>query len=93
LATRYTIEYASGVFKDLKALSVDVRRRALEALEAVETILAENPYRGRPLAGAFKGLLKYRIGDCPIVYSVEKHRLVVFVLRIRHRKDVYRGLQ
>ena len=89
MATKYTIEYASSVFKDLKALSADVRRRAIEA---VETILAEDPYRGRPLTGAFKGLLKYRIGDYRIIYSVEKHRLVIFVLRIRHRKDVCRGL-
>ena len=71
-------------------LSGDVRKRAMEA---VETILADDPYRGRPLAGAFKGLMKYRIGDYRIIYSIEKHRLVIFVLRIRHRKDVYRGLQ
>ena len=87
--TKFTIEYASGVVKDLKGLSKDVRQRALNA---VETIIAADPTRGRPLTGPFKGLLKYRIGDYRIIYSIEKHRLVVFVLRLRHRKDVYRGL-
>lgn len=87
--TKFRIEYAAGVLRDLKGLPREVRVRALEA---VEQVLAADPFLGRPLAGSFKGLFKFRIGDYRIIYAVERHRLVIFVLRIRHRKDVYRGL-
>lgn len=85
----YKVEYAGSVEKDLKRLPHKIKIRALNI---VEQIVAKNPSLGRPLVGPYKGLFKYRIGDYRIVYSIEKDRLVVFVLRIRHRKDVYRGL-
>jgi len=85
----YRVEYSKGVLKDLKALPQTVQRKALEI---VENALAKDPYIGKPLSGPFKGLFKYRMGDYRIIYSVEGFRLIVFVLRIRHRKDVYRGI-
>jgi mRNA interferase RelE/StbE len=85
----YKVEYAKGVIKDLKPLPKPTRAKAIDV---VENILAVDPYQGKALAGSFKGLYRYRIGDYRIVYSIEEDRLVVFVLRIRHRKDAYRGL-
>lgn len=85
----YKVEYAKGVIKDLKSLSKDVRNKALQA---VEKILARDPQAGKPLTATYKGLWKFRIGDYRIIYTIEKERLVIFVLRIQHRKDVYRGI-
>ncbi len=85
----FRVEYAKSVTKDLKSLPKQLRARALNV---AEDILARDPYQGRPLAGPYKGLYRFRVGDYRIVYSIEKKRLVVLVLRIRHRKDVYRGL-
>jgi len=83
----YKVEYAKGVFKDLKSLPKKIQRKALEF---VEKHLADDPFMGKPLSGKFKGLWKLRIGDYRIVYTIEKARLIIFVLRIRHRKEVYR---
>jgi len=85
----YKVEYARGVVKDLKALPKEIRQKALKI---VEKILATDPRMGKPLTGPYKGLWKYRIGDYRIIYAIEDKRLVVFVLRIRHRKDVYHGI-
>lgn len=85
----YKVEYAKGVLKDLKGLSSPIRNRALEV---VEKILLQNPRLGKPLKGPYKGLWKFRMEDYRIIYSIEENRLVVFVLRIRHRKDVYHGI-
>jgi mRNA interferase RelE/StbE len=85
----FKVEYAKGVLKDLKKLPKEVRE---QALEVVEKILAAEPHAGKPLTGPYKGLWKYRIGDYRIIYSIERDRLVIFVLRIRHRKDVYQGI-
>lgn len=86
---KFKVEYAKGVVKDLKKLQPSVRKKALQA---VEEVLAADPHAGRPLTGIHKGLWKYRIGDYRIIYSIEQSRLVIFVLRIRHRKDVYTGI-
>lgn len=85
----FSIEYAKSVAKDLKSLPKPLRARALDV---AEDILARDPYQGKPLTGPYKGLYRFRVGEYRIVYSIEKDRLVVLVLRIRHRKDVYRGL-
>lgn len=84
----YRVEYARSVAKDLKGVPVAVRAKALAVVEAV---LAQDPRSGTPLTGPHKGLWKYRVGDYRIVYTIEKDRLCILVLRIRHRKDVYSG--
>ncbi|MFZ0777735.1 MAG: type II toxin-antitoxin system RelE/ParE family toxin, partial [Xanthobacteraceae bacterium] len=44
---------------------------------------------GRPLTGDLKGLWRYRIGDHRIVASIEDDRLVVLIVTVGHRRDVY----
>ncbi len=85
----YKVEYARGVTKDLSKLPKNI---VAKALEIVEKELAKNPEAGKPLTGPYKGLWKYRLGDYRIIYTIERSKLVVFVLRIRHRKDVYHGI-
>jgi mRNA interferase RelE/StbE len=85
----FRVEYAKSVAKDLKPLPKRVRERALET---VENVLANDPFQGKPLSGSYKGLYRFRIGEYRIIYSIERDKLVVFVLRIRHRKDAYRGI-
>lgn len=85
----FRVEYAKSVVKDLRPLPKPVRERALNV---VETVLANDPYQGKPLTGPNRGLYRFRVGDYRIIYSIEKEKLVVLVLRIRHRKDAYRGL-
>ena len=86
----YKIEYAKSVIKDLKKLPKEIKTKALTI---VEKILVNNPHLGKPLTGPFKGLWKYRVGDYRIIYSIEKAKLIIFVLKIRHRKDVYSGIR
>ena len=85
----YRVEYAKGVTKDLKPLPKKVRARALEV---VENILATDPYQGKPLAGTYQGLHRFRVADDHIVSSIEREKLTIFALRIRDRKDAYRGI-
>jgi mRNA interferase RelE/StbE len=52
--------------------------------------LAKNPEAGVPLRGDLKGLFKYRVGVYRILYTVERKILLVTVIDIGHRKEVYR---
>jgi mRNA interferase RelE/StbE len=45
---------------------------------------------GKPLHGDKQGLWRYRVGDYRIVCDIQEERITVLVLRVAHRKDVYR---
>jgi len=79
------VQYKASVARDLKRID---KTQARSLVEKLEKTLNENRDVGEPLKGEFRGLFKYRIGDYRIIYS--KTTDGVLVLRIAHRKEVYR---
>jgi len=51
--------------------------------------LSENPYEGKPLHGELKGYWSYRVGIYRILYVIRQTEIVIEILRIQHRKEVY----
>jgi len=45
---------------------------------------------GEPLQGTLTALWRYRVGDYRIICTLEHDRLVVLVLRIGHRREIYK---
>jgi len=83
---RYKIFFKKSVWKDLQAIPKKDLRKILHRIES----LADDP-RG---SGSRKlsGEEKYRIrqGRYRIVYSIQDNDLTVWVVKVAHRKDVYR---
>lgn len=83
----WTIVYKQSVQRDLKRISRDMQyiiRRA------IEDKLMVDPLRfGLPLRRNLKGLMKLRVGDYRIIYSIEKGTVTVHVMKIGHRREVY----
>ena len=52
--------------------------------------LALNPDLGEFLKGEWKGYRKYRTGNYRIIYRIEHGRLMIYIITIDDRKDVYR---
>ncbi len=68
--------------------------KAREQIDGRIVALASNPYPAgtKALQGKeFAGLHRIRSGDYRIVYQVVEARLVISVVRIGNRRDVYRG--
>ncbi len=78
------IEYKASVERDLKRIGTKEVNRVINKIEKV---LGEDPHKGIPLKGEYKGLFRFRVGDYRIIYT--KIRDGVLVLRIRHRGKVY----
>lgn len=83
----YSISYAPSAAKVIRKLDMQTARRLLEAIGA----LAKEP---RP-SGCIQlkggdGELRIRVGDYRVVYDVQDEELVVLVLRVGHRREVYR---
>jgi mRNA interferase RelE/StbE len=52
---------------------------------------ADDPRQwGKPLYGDKRGLWRYRVGDYRLICDIEDEKVIVLVLEVRHRKDVYR---
>jgi mRNA interferase RelE/StbE len=90
LAPRYRIQILPRAARELAALPYDVRQRIDTKIQS----LADNPRRQgvEKLAGE-DGLYRVRAGDYRIVYAIQDDVLLVLVVRIGHRGEVYRSLR
>ena len=82
----YKITFKKSVSKDFKKIDI---KKAEEILNKIETDLAENADKNPALKGKFAGLRKYRVGDYRVIYTI-LHENVVLILRVAHRKEVYK---
>jgi mRNA interferase RelE/StbE len=84
---RYRVEIMRSALKQLEAL----RREEQERLTAEINALADDP---RPSGvERLKGVAdqyRIRVGSYRVIYTIRDDRLIVLVLRIGHRRDVYR---
>ena len=87
----YEIEFDPEAVKDLKKLDGSIQARLLGFLRQRVTPL-ENPRDlGEALTGATLGSYwKYRVGDWRIICDIQDRRLIVRVLRLGNRRDIYR---
>ena len=84
---RYTVEFAPRAARDFRSLERATQQRLRGKIDRLE----EDPRpRGcEKLTGA-DDLYRIRVGDYRIVYQVRDRVLVILVVRIGHRRDVYR---
>jgi len=82
----YSISIKQSAVKALTGIPKPDRARLIEAIDA----LGQNPSAGSALKGEFSGLRRIRVGTYRIVYEVQDQRLLILVIRIGHRRGVYR---
>jgi len=83
----YNIVYKNSVHRDLKKLS---KAEAARILDQIEAELSKKADSYPLLKGQFAGLRRYRAGDYRVIYAILKDD--VLILRIGHRRDVYKKI-
>ena len=83
----WKIVYKKSVKKDLKYISKDVQKIIKKSIES--KLMVDPLHFGKPLRKSLKSLMKLRIGDYRIIYSIMKERVIVYVIKIGHRKEIY----
>jgi mRNA interferase RelE/StbE len=87
----FEVEFDPAALKDLKKLDRPVQVRLVGFLRQRVATLDDPRSIGEPLAGAQLGSYwKYRVGDWRIICDIQDRRILVRVLRIGNRRDVYR---
>ena len=82
----YSVRIKRSAAKELANLPQQNRLRVSSAINS----LGEQPFAGSVLKGGLRGLRRLRVGDYRIVYALLDNELVLLIVRIAHRSDVYK---
>ena len=85
----WTVEFDDRARRELRKLDSKSQQSILRSLREC-IACAEDPKRiGKPLRMNLAGLWRYRVGDYRLVFRFEERILVVLVLQVGHRREVY----
>ena len=84
----YAVEFTKSARKEIKKLD---SKSALRIITAIDK-LAKNPRKGnvRPMVGSKSWRL--RAGTYRVIYDIHDKKLIVLIVRVRHRGEIYKGL-
>jgi len=85
----YNIRYTEEAKTNIQGLDKKKKRQIKTAIERI----AENPEIGKRLSHELKGLLSYRSGDWRIIYRVFRDQILVIILTVGHRKEIYKTIK
>lgn len=85
----YRVSVQESAKRDLRRLSAPVLRRALARLAAI----AEEPRGPATEKLTATDAYRVRVGDYRILYEIDDAARTVVIVRVRHRRDAYRGLR
>lgn len=84
---KYIIEYDVDIEEELRELPKSVReviRKAIEKKLTVDPITF-----GKPLRCSLKGYRRLRVGDYRVIYRIIEDKVLVMIVDVDHRRDIY----
>jgi mRNA interferase RelE/StbE len=86
----FRIEVSATAEKQIRKLSRDEQVRVLRAIRLLAN--ASNPPGSRKIRG-YDDVFRIRVGPYRILYRIEGRRLLIIILKIGHRREIYRSLR
>lgn len=83
----WTIEFTKDSSKQIQALDKQIQLRIRDAIIKKLTINPEIYLE--QLVGDKKGFYKFRVGDYRLICSKEGKKLLIMVVKVKHRREVY----
>ncbi len=83
----YKLLIDDKVVKDLQKIDHAWR---VKILVSIKTKLVENPYLGKKLVGDLSPYYRLRVGDYRVLYEIIENKVMVIVVKVKHRKNVYK---
>lgn len=66
------------------------RVMAKKIKDKMKNYLVKNPQQlGEPLTGQYKGYYRYRVSDYRVIYEIQETKLLILVIKVGHRREVY----
>ncbi len=88
----WTVEISNIAERQLRKIDRSIQKRILDWLEdRLEN--CKNPrHFGEPLKGNHAGLWRYRIGNYRVLCEIQDEKIVILVLAVGHRREVYKRI-
>lgn len=86
----WLVEYSDVAQSNILALDKPIRNRILKFFRERIAAHPEPKRSAEPLSGVLRGLYRFRIGDFRAICDIQEDRLVVLVIEVGHRGDIYR---
>jgi mRNA interferase RelE/StbE len=83
-----TVVYSEKARKQLAKFDNSIKKRILDYMDEVAK-LKDPRERGKMLVGNLLGFLRYRVGDYRILCRIRDTDLVISVVEVGHRREVY----
>jgi mRNA interferase RelE/StbE len=87
--SRYTVLFTREAKRNVQKLDPSIRKIVRRAIES----LAVNPAKGKPLAYELAGLHSLRTSDYRIIYRIREKQLIIIVVAVGHRREIYKKLK
>ena len=86
----WTIEFVPAAAKELNAIGATQASRIVRFLSTRLSKLDDPSSIGEALKGRLGRLWKYRIGDYRIIADIQDKRVLILIVRVGHRREVYK---
>jgi len=86
----WSVEFNDIAERQLRKLDRQWQKKILDYLEDEIASLDDPRSRGKALTGDKGGLWRYRVGDYRIICSLENKVLLILVVAVGHRREIYR---
>jgi mRNA interferase RelE/StbE len=86
---KYSITYTKEAKKKIEKLDPSIKSIIKKAIESLST----NPFKGKPLSYELAGLYSLRTSDYRIIYRIKEKQLIILVISVGHRKEIYKRLK
>lgn len=86
---KYQVHYLPQVIKTLEKMDKYTRRIIVDWIEKNLVDTSDPRIHGKALSTNRVGQWRYRVGDYRILAKIEDDRLIILVIAIGHRRDIY----
>lgn len=85
----HKVEFSNLAAKELEKIYRVDKKLYFHLAAAIEA-LRTNPYQGKRLKGKLRGDYSLRAGAYRVIYTIHKDKLIVYIIDLGHRKEIYR---
>ena len=86
----YQVVFSESVVKELKKLDKQTARVIKNWIARNLQGVVDPRLQGKPLKGKLHGIWRYRIGEYRLFAEIQDDRLIILLIKIGHRREVYR---
>ncbi len=86
-STPYKLRFDDKVVKDLRKIDGVWRKRIISK---IRDVLTSDPCSGKKLIGDLSPFWRLRVGNYRVIYTIDEGLVTVEVIKIKHRRDVYK---